>query len=542
MPGAKELIIPVRMDPKGTEAGLKTVGDAGRKAGDDIYSAFRKAGKGAEEAKESTASMMVEMLKAEGVSKGMELIAGAGEAIGETMEKAAEHAKELALEFMAIQKQMQEIAAMTGHKPTTEFTAQEIKKAAAVGVIPEEWIATKKAFAGQAQAFIGQGPGKKMTEPEAEAFQGDIAAFAKAKGVEPGALGEMAGGMLAQEKGPVTAKEMAAKLGKVYGTLEGAGGAPTERLAGLQKLTALGYTAEGAAQTLAMMKQVAPHREAFALQSIQMGIEEGLTKGTIGTRQGVKEGMDPREEMKALATFLHAKAERGRTPQERQAILNREAAEMVTQPKSKMYLARLGELGPAAFEQAEARTAAVPADEIQQRVEEHRRGTLGKREKTLAELAAARAVGGEEEAPARDALAAAEVAVEKSGALLDARRSNTARDLYHFVSQLVHAPTAEEQLVQTEALRETRRKAQEAGVNIGPSMPVEIQGLAPKYEVEKELTRLLKLTEEANQHAKDQNATLKQIAGMLAPAVAPPPAKGPIYAPPPPGAGRFGGG
>ena len=387
------------MDGKAAKQGLDEVAGAGKKAGDDIYGAFKKAGKGAEEAKESTAGMMMEMLKAEGVSKGLELIGGVGEAIGETMEKAAEHAKELALEFMAIQKQMQEIAAMTGKKPTTEFTAEEIKKAAAVGVTPQEWMATRKAFSAQAQAFIGKTPGAKMTEEEAEAFQGDIAAFAKAKAVDPGTLGEMAGGMLAQEKGPVTAKEMSAKLGKVYGTLEGAGGAPTERLAGLQKLISLGYTPESAAQTLAMMKQVAPGREGFALQTIQMGVEEGLTKGTIGARQGVKEGMDPRQELKAIATFLHEKMERGQTPEERKAILNREAAEMTTSPRSRMYLARLGELGPAAFEQAEARTAAVPEDEIQKRIEEHREGTLGKREQVSAQRAEARAIGGEEERP-----------------------------------------------------------------------------------------------------------------------------------------------
>jgi len=523
---ATGLEIPVRMQHAGAEADLKKIGDAGKKAGDDIYSAFKKAAKGADEAKESTAGMMMEMLKAEGVSKGLEVLKMAGEAISETMHEAAEHCKELAHEFMEIQKEMQEIAAMTGKKATAEFTSEQIQKAGAVGVSPQEWIATRKAFAAQAQAFIGKGPGAKMSEKEAEVFQGDIAAFAKAKGVAPAALGEMAGGMLAQEKGPVTAKEMAAKLGKVYGTLEGAGGAPTERLAGLQKLIALGYTPEGAAQTLAMMKQVAPGREGFALQTMQMGVEEGLTKGTIGARQGVKEGMDPREELKAIATYLNQRMQAGKTPEEQTAILNREAGEMTTSPRSKMMLARLGRLGPAAFEQAEARTAAVPEDEMQKQIEEHRQDTLGKREKTLAELAAIRAKKGEEEAPIQDLIKEAEARVEASGDLTSADKGVTARGLYGKLLGWSGAENAKTQMINTEALRAAREKAEGAGANIGPSLPVGVQGLAPTFEVEKELGRLTKLTEEANKHAAEQTEHLKKIAGN-------PPLRPPLVAPPP---------
>ena len=190
---------------------------------------------------------------------------------------------------------------------------------------------------------------------------------------------------------------MIAKLGKVYGTLKGSGNSPTESLAGISKLMAGGFSAEAGTQTLAMMPQIAPGREAFSLQSMLSEVEQGITKGTIGEKQGVKEGMEPREELKAIAGFLNKQMRTGKTAEQQTAILHREIGEMNVGPRVARSLQAMGRLGLAVFEQAEQKTARIGDDEVDKSIARHRKSRLGIREHTQADRALARAKIGEEE-------------------------------------------------------------------------------------------------------------------------------------------------
>jgi hypothetical protein len=528
----KELVIPVRMDSAPAEQGLHKLGAAGKKAADDLDAAFLNATvkiKGAHKESENLLKSMMEINVAE---KAMEIGTDIVEAIGESMKAAAEKTKELAEEFIRVQKSMQEIAAMSGKPNTNKFTKGEIEKAAKANVTPEEWSAGRKAFMGQAQAFVGKGPGAKMSEEDADKLQASMAEYAKGKGVSAEAMSGMAGQMLAQEKGPISAKDMTAKVGKVYGTLEGAGGSPTDRMAGMQKLTALGYTAESAAQTLVAMKQIAPGREAMALQQMQMGVEEGITKGTIGKKQGVKEGMAPDEELKAVATYLHTKMEKGGNEEEQKKILNREVAAMTTSPRAKIMLQNLGRVGPAAFDQAEQRAKDVPDDEVEKQIAADRGTDPGLARHAEAHLAEAKSKTGEEYANVETLKKEAEARAEQEGALNPAAPGFIARGMTHALEKIplvgpgLASPSPKDQVINEYALRMSREKA---GLAPDP-MPNWLQPKHYTATVDETVKENLKLAAEnaenakkRTEHAKKQTEHLAEIAAGSRPVLSAPP-------------------
>ena len=142
------------------------------------------------------------MLKAQIAEKALERVVEVGEAITETMHEAAEHARELAEEFMGLQKQMQEMAAIAGKENIAEYTAEQVQKATAANVTPEEWVGAGKAFLDKAGTFVGNQPGAKMTEEESEKLLARSVEYAKTEGVAPEKVSELTGADTRAEEGP----------------------------------------------------------------------------------------------------------------------------------------------------------------------------------------------------------------------------------------------------------------------------------------------------------------------------------------------------
>jgi len=526
------LTIPIRLDPSKSVKGLHDVGDAGRKAGDDVHGGMKHG----QEGTESLLSSMLEMGLAE---KAFEKVVEVGESISETMKEAAEHTRETAREFVSLQHEMAEVAALSGKQTTRNLTMEEIRKAEGAHLTPEQWVQSRKAFMAQGQAFVGAGPGAKMTAEDADKVQAQIAELEKAKGAPTGSLTGLAGSMLAQEKESISAKDFLVKFGKVHGVLEGVGGPVGERAAAMSKLQAQGFSAEGAAETLAMMKRVAPGREAFALQTVQMGIEEGVTKGTIGQRQGVKEGMGPEEELKAVTTYLHKRMETGKTPEEQTKIVQREVAEMTTSPRAKNMLARLAREGVAGYEAAGARMAAIPADEVEKQIEAHRDTALGKDEAAEAHLKAAEAKTGARYAGVARLKTEAQARLEEEGRFQEVR---PAEDIARKVLGVILQTTPKEQVIGERARQLAEAQAGETHAKL-PVLP----GYATDELTRRSLNKVDKENIDADRQERmhrelvRQTQLLDEIARQGKQKEVPPP-KAALHAPPPPGAGRFGGG
>jgi len=397
-----ELVIPIRLDPSKVVEGLHKVGSAGKEAGDKVHGGMKHGQEGAE-------SLLEAMVNVESGKKALETIEKVGEAVGDSMKEAAARVKSLADEFIRTQSAMRQIAAMTGHEDTNRYTLEQIQQAAASNVSPETWIASRKGFLGQGGAFVGKGPGAKISEAGAERVQAAVAEFEAGRGIEPGALSAVGGSMLTQAKGPLDEKTLLAELGKVAGTLKGAGPDLSENLANLKRAEAGGFSPVAGAQTLATFQAIAPGRSGRTLDTTMSGLEQALQAGTLGARQGVKPGMEPREQLKALTGYLEGTLKQGGEGRLEGAI-----GDITKNPAMSRTLERLAKMGvQRGFTDVEARTAGISDTAIEDQIAKARETGEGKARHASARLAAATAKIGEEHADARTLQKEAEAGLEE---------------------------------------------------------------------------------------------------------------------------------
>jgi hypothetical protein len=269
-----DLIIPVRMDPKGATAGLQKVSAAGKRPRDDVAAGATRAGHSLDTMGGKASNAMEQMLRINQATIAFNAMKSVAGAVVQVLFDAADYARKMAADFVQLQKSMQGIAAITGQPNQNKFVMGEINKAESANLTPTDWKDFHEKYMAKTSMYIGDKEGSKLGGKESDQLEAATAEFAKGKGVSAGTMANMVGGMLAQEKGKTTAKDMIAKLGKVYAGLEASSTDPEMLMQGMTELMAAGFSAEDAAASIAQMPEIAPGQEATYLQRTTMELDQ----------------------------------------------------------------------------------------------------------------------------------------------------------------------------------------------------------------------------------------------------------------------------
>ena len=350
MAGTPELVIPVRLSPGEAASALRQIGKAGQAAGDAVAGGMGKAQAGAA----GVTSELANLMKAQVGMAAIKQVAGA---IGDQMRQTSEYVAEQAKHFQELRKAMQAVASLTGGTNTNKFTLGEISKAQAANLTPQEFAEGKKALLDKAGKYIGAGPDAKIDSDEADKLQQRLGEFAKSKGIGQADIGSFTGAILQQTKGKTNAKEMEARIGKLYATLEAASTDPQKLIPGMTEVMAGGMAPEAAAASISQMPEIAPGQEATYLNRTIMELQQQIREGKIGEEQGVKKGMAPRDMLKAMVKNLAGRQAKGED-------LDDAIASVTTQDIPMKTLKGLVGAGPAAMESWDKMIEDTPADVV----------------------------------------------------------------------------------------------------------------------------------------------------------------------------------
>ena len=331
-----DLIIPVRMDltkaladlqklqgaEKNAGAEAKRTGDTGRKAGQDISHGMDRAAASTK----SFGSEVAGLMKAQMALAAVKQLASK---IGDTFRETTDYVIEQAKRFADLRKAMQEVAALKGETNTSKFAVGEATRAAQAGLTPREWTQFQKQFQSYAGARL-EGPGAKLTADQAEQYRQKVAAFMKARGVNPAEGAELAGSLLEYSKGPQSVDGLMDKFGKTYQTLEKARTPVPELVPQLARVMAHGVDSAQAAQMLSMVAPASPHEKGVAVEAAFRSIDEMKQKGT-GKDFGVLKGMTPMEAIQSFAKNINERRDKmiagGKTDQEAEDEVRAQLAE-----------------------------------------------------------------------------------------------------------------------------------------------------------------------------------------------------------------------
>lgn len=378
-----DLVIPVRMDTTGAVQDLKRVGLAGTAAGDDVAKGMQHGQAGAH----GLSNELAGLYKAK---MAMDAVLGVATAIGERLKWASDNAAATAKQFIEIQKGMQSIAALSGKANSNQFTSQEVSKARAANLTPQEWTGFRDEFLSKASNYVGNKPGAILDEKESEKFQASMAEYAKLHGVGANEMAGFAGGLLAQEKGPTTAEAMQAKAGKVFATLEASSKKVSGLLPGMTEQMAMGMTAEEAAPKLAAMPEIAPGQESAYLKGTISHLMKARGEGKL-EQFGVTDEMGANQMLEQVVKSLNEQAGEGPLRGKKmQGLLHG----ITDYQETQQTLTGLANKGPAGDAMWKAIGANTPADAIQKDILAGRQTDAGRQMRIEADQAAATAERG----------------------------------------------------------------------------------------------------------------------------------------------------
>jgi hypothetical protein len=299
--GIPSLEIPIRFKIGSVPAQLKTVGDAGKHAGDETAAGFTRAGKAVDGTTDSVGALMR-------VQAGLAGFKAAAGAISASFRETANSILASAKEFQALRKSMQEVATLKGQGNTGKFTLGEARKAQGFNLTPEEFRNFQAEFQNYAGSQIG-GPEGKLTEAQGEDYAGRVAELMKGSGINPAVGAELAGSLLENTKGPQDVDKLMQRLGTTFQVLE-KGRVPLSRaLPQMSEIMGMGVPAEEAAQMFSIVSPASPGQEGIAVQAALRAIQEMKTKGT-GEEFGVKKGMSQFDSVKAFAENINARKQK----------------------------------------------------------------------------------------------------------------------------------------------------------------------------------------------------------------------------------------
>ena len=237
----------VRLVQESAAQGVSQLGQTGVRALTGVRQAAADATQELGRGKEETAGFGREMLALMAGEKALGLLRTVGSAMSQVMKEAAEWTARTAKDFVAVQKSMQSIAALSGKGNTTEFALDQVKAAAAANVKPDEYAQLSDAFLSRAGAYIGDDE-DMMSPADAEKFKVALAEYASQHGVSMAEMGSFGGGLLAlNTEGPNTAEELKKQAGKTFATLEASSAPVAHLLPNMTRVMAQGMSASEAA-------------------------------------------------------------------------------------------------------------------------------------------------------------------------------------------------------------------------------------------------------------------------------------------------------
>jgi hypothetical protein len=418
-------------------------------------------------------------------------------AIVTQLSAASDFTKETARNFIELRKSMQQVAALKDKQNDAKFTMQEVEKAKAAGLMPDEWRGFQEEFQSYAGAQL-EGPDKKLDEKQAEEYQSRIAKFMKTEGIDPKLGAELGGTLLENSKGPQNVDNLMDRYGKAYETLKKSRTPVAQLLPQVARVAAYGVSPEEASQLLSVIAPAMPREEQTGVENTFRAIQELKTAGK-GEEFGIKKGMTKFEEVKALSKAVAERMKKGEDPAE---FLKEAKIGDMRQLRGIQGLARYGvELG--GFDRFARYAKDLPADHTNQAAKRFDASENGQQVAREADRAAALAQTGADDRRLEELRHEAETQLIKEGRFKKATVGDVVRGT---VGSLTGVPVRE-QLINERSVLLARQRANydpmrtkgvsgAAGVSGHETTAVVNEGLRILLE------RQIKLQEEANAIAK----------------------------------------
>jgi hypothetical protein len=160
---------------------------AARQAAGETIAGFEKTGSAADKVAESLKGLA-------GSTIGLGGVIQVATSIADVMQKARENAAKLADDFIRQRDALREIASLSGGQSNNKSTIEFAKSNVRTGATPEEAKAFKTEFLNAGAQQIG--PGKSLSQEQAEKYSEQMSAYATAKGLDPATTGNLAGSAL----------------------------------------------------------------------------------------------------------------------------------------------------------------------------------------------------------------------------------------------------------------------------------------------------------------------------------------------------------
>jgi hypothetical protein len=297
-----DLVIPMRLDNAPALRGLFGLEERGEAAGEAVAKGAKKGQAGMASLGETVVAIGKSLLS-------LQLIEQVGQAVGDQFKKAADHVKQLALEFKDLRQALQQVAALTGKENSNQFTVEQVEAATRASLSPEEWKGFQEQFQSYGGAYLEGDQarfvdrGNVTAARQAEEYQQKIAEFAKARGINANEAAQLGGGLLQFSEGPQTTKDLMSRYGKVFKTLERAPTPVSQLLPQMSRVMAQGASPEEAAQLLALASEFMPGEEETAVTNTIKAITNQVLEGK-GDKLGQKKGMGRLEQVKAAVATI----------------------------------------------------------------------------------------------------------------------------------------------------------------------------------------------------------------------------------------------
>lgn len=239
---------------------------------------------------------------------GFSAVKGVASAIGDEFKRANEYVEKTSKEFADVRHAMQQVAALRGEKPSDTFTMRQVEAAGRAGLTPGDWVKAQESFLNPAGAQVGDQPGAKMSDKEAEEYQLRVARLTAAKlGGENAGLGmEMAGSILEQSKSHLTPDQAMAKFNPAFEVLQRGRIDLRRAMPMMSQIMAHNVSPTEAATLLNVVAPASPGEEVTSAEAAMRAIEKMRVSGK-GKEFGVTDKMGQYEAIKAFSKNIAAR-------------------------------------------------------------------------------------------------------------------------------------------------------------------------------------------------------------------------------------------
>lgn len=253
-------------------------------------------------------------------------------AIGSEFEKAYEYIDKTARQFADVRQAIIQVAALRDKAPTNKFTMEQAAQAEKAGLTPQQWFRAQEDFLNPAAAQIGNGPGAKMNDAQAQEFETRVARLTASKlgGDNAGVGMGFAGAILQQSKGPLTPDQAMAQFNPAFEVLQKGSIDLRRAMPMMSQVMAHDISPTNAAELLNVVAPAAPNEELTSAEGALRAIEEMRVSGK-GAEFGVTDKMTKMEAIKAFTKNMGERAAtlraKGKTDEEIDVDLARQLKE-----------------------------------------------------------------------------------------------------------------------------------------------------------------------------------------------------------------------